>query len=129
MRIYGIGIDIVEIGRIASAIARHGERFLARVFTEEERRYCAKMREPAGCYAARFAVKEAVSKALGTGIGADAGWLDLETRHDRCGKPVVILGGAAAKFAAAAAISEVIVSISHSEHYTVAQAIATAADS
>jgi len=75
MNIIGTGVDIVETSRIASSLARHGDRFLARVFLEGERAYCGKMATPEQCYAARFAAKEAVSKAFGTGIGASlAGW-------------------------------------------------------
>ena len=68
MRIFGIGIDVVEVERIASAIERHGESFLAKLFTADERAYCEAQKKSALNYAARFAAKEAVSKALGTGL-------------------------------------------------------------
>ena len=96
MRIFGIGIDVVEVARIASAIQRHGEPFLARVFTAGERAYCESRKVPALHFAARFAAKEAVVKALGTGIGEHAAWLDLEITRDPVGAPQVVLGGAAA---------------------------------
>ncbi len=127
MNIAGIGIDIVEIARIEAMLARQGERILQRLFTAEEQRYCGAMREPARGYAARFAAKEAVSKAFGTGIGADCGWLDLAIAHNPAGKPILTLHAAAAAFAERAGIREVLLSLSHSEHYAVAQAIAVGA--
>ena len=87
LRVLGIGVDIVETARIESSLARFGDRFLARVFTDAEREYCASMPFPARHYAARFAAKEAVSKAFGTGIGAQAGWRDIEVRRKESGEP------------------------------------------
>jgi holo-[acyl-carrier protein] synthase len=127
MNILGIGIDIVELARIESMIARHGDRFLDRVFTPEERRYCSNLRTASRCYAARFAAKEAVSKAFGTGIGARVGWLDLEIERDPAGKPSVCLLNAAAAFAQELGITQILVTLSHAEHYAVAQAIAIGA--
>ncbi len=100
MTILGTGVDIVETSRIASSLERHGERFLARVFLDGERAYCGRMATPSQCYAARFAAKEAVSKAFGTGIGASLGWLDIEVRRKASGEPFVILHGEGAKTAA-----------------------------
>lgn len=124
MKIVGTGIDIVETTRIAGSIARHGERFLSRVFTAGERQYCAAMKEPAAFYAARFAAKEAVSKAFGTGISAQLGWLDIEVRRKASGEPFVVLHGEGAATAQRLGISEVRISLSHSDHYAVAQALA-----
>ena len=90
MKILGIGVDVVEIARIAASIERHGERFLARLFTEEERSYCSSSRFPERFFAGRFAAKEAISKALGTGIGADLGWLDMEVRRLSSGAPWLV---------------------------------------
>ena len=126
MRIYGIGIDVVEVERIASAIDRHGEPFLAKLFTSGERAYCASQKRPALHYAARFAAKEAVSKALGTGIGGDAGWLDLEIIRDVSGAPKLLLHGAAADFAKLKGIPEIQISLSHAKEYAAANAIAMA---
>ena len=95
MKILGTGVDIVETARIAGSLDRHGERFLARVFLEGERAYCGKMASPERCYAARFAAKEAVSKAFGTGIGAALGWLDIEVQRKPSGEPYVVLHGEA----------------------------------
>ncbi len=124
MNVFGIGVDIVEIARIEGVIARQGERFLERVFTAEERAYCGGQREPARCYAARFAAKEAVSKAFGTGIGEQVGWLDLTVLRDAAGKPSLRLEGAAKAYAREVGVGEVLISLSHSEHYAVAQALA-----
>ena len=120
----GIGVDVVEIARIAAAVARHGDRFLARLFTPGELAYCGKMKQPMACYAARFAAKEAVSKAFGTGIGPDVTWHDIDVCRKANGAPYITLRGAGARFAAAHGIREVLISLSHTESYAVAQAIA-----
>lgn len=127
MRIHGIGIDVVEVGRIASAIERHGEPFLARLFTAAERSYCEAQKVPALHFAARFAAKEAASKALGTGIGGDAGWLELEVTRDRLGAPKLILHGTAAEFADSHGLTAVQISLSHAKEYAAANAIAIGA--
>lgn len=126
MRIFGIGIDVVEVDRIASAIERHGEPFLSRLFTPAERDYCAAQKNPALHYAARFAAKEAVSKALGTGIGGEAGWLDLEIVRDVTGAPTLALHGAAAAFARSQGITDTRISLSHARDYAAANAVAVA---
>ena len=122
--IFGIGIDVVEVERIAHAIERHGEPFLAKLFTAGERGYCDGQKRPSLHYAARFAAKEAVSKALGTGIGSDAGWLDLEIVRDPSGAPRLVLQGCAADFAERNGISEVRISLTHARDYAAANAIA-----
>ncbi|MEP6672477.1 MAG: holo-ACP synthase [Chthoniobacter sp.] len=127
MNILGTGVDIVETSRIASSLEKHGDRFLARVFLDGERAYCSKMATPSQCYAARFAAKEAVSKAFGTGIGASLGWLDIEVRRKASGEPFVILHGEGAKTAARLGITEIRLSLSHSDHYAVAHALALGA--
>ncbi len=124
MNVLGLGVDIVEIARIESSIARHGEPFLRRVFTDAEREYCAKMSAPAPFYAARWAAKEAVSKAFATGIGAEFGWLDLEVCRRPSGAPFLLLHRGAAAYAERLGIREILLSLSHSEHYAVANAIA-----
>lgn len=126
MRVFGIGIDVVEVERIASAMQRHGTPFLTRLFTAGEREYCESRKTPALHYAARFAAKEAVSKALGTGIGGHAGWLDLEIVHNAAGMPRLCLGGAAASFAKNHGITEIQISLTHARHYAAANAIAIA---
>jgi len=128
MKIFGIGIDVVEVERIASAIERHGESFLARLFTRAERDYCEAQKNPSLHFAARFAAKEAVSKALGTGIGGDAGWLDLEITRDVLGAPKLQLTGTAADFSKRNNIREIQISLSHARDYATANAIAIADD-
>jgi len=128
MKIIGTGVDIVETSRIAASVARHGERFLQRLFLEGERAYCAKMAVPDRCHAARFAAKEAVSKAFGTGIGAQLGWLDIEVRRKASGEPFVVLHGAGIETARRLGISEIRLSLSHSDHYAVASALALGND-
>ncbi|HYR57727.1 MAG TPA: holo-ACP synthase [Chthoniobacteraceae bacterium] len=123
MKIVGTGIDIVESARIAESIKRHGERFLARVFTGGERQYCSAMKKPETFFAARFAAKEAVSKAFGTGIGAQLGWLDIDVRRKASGEPFVVLTGDGAATARRLGITEIRLSLSHSEHYAVAHAL------
>ncbi len=124
MQIFGIGIDVVEVARIARAIQRHGQPLLARLFTADERAYCQSRKIPPLHYAARFAAKEAVGKALGTGIGGHAAWLDLEVAHDSGGGPQVRLSGAAAAFAQNHGITEIKISLTHARDYAAANAIA-----
>lgn len=124
MRIHGIGIDVVEVERISSAIERHGEAFLAKIFTSAERAYCDSRKYPAMHYAARFAAKEAAAKALGTGIGAHAGLHDLEVVHDANGAPDLRLVGAALAFAAKHGITRIMISLSHSREHAAANAVA-----
>jgi len=124
MIIHGIGIDVVEVGRIEAAISNLGDTFLARLFTVREREYCQKQHRPGLHYAARFAAKEAVSKALGTGIGGEAGWLDMEVERAESGAPKMIFTGNAADFLASRGIAEVQVSLSHAKEYAAANAVA-----
>jgi holo-[acyl-carrier protein] synthase len=126
MRVFGIGIDVVEVARIASAIERHGEPFLAKLFTAAEREYCETRKNPAMHYAARFAAKEAVSKALGTGIGAHVGLHDLEILHDASGAPKLHLSGSAGIFAKENGITDIQISLTHAREYAAANAIAIA---
>lgn len=124
MIIYGIGIDVVEVDRIETAIERQGEAFLARLFTEREREYCQRQARPAMHYAARFAAKEAVSKAFGTGIGGSAGWLEMEVLRGENGAPTMLFHGNAADFLVAEGISEVQISLTHARDYAAANAVA-----
>ena len=87
MDLEGIGIDVVEISRILSSMEEFGDKFLARIFTDRERAYCERQKRPEMHYAARFAAKEAISKAFGTGIGREVGWLDMEILK----KPLITL--------------------------------------
>lgn len=124
MQVFGIGIDIIEISRIEETIGRHGERFLHKILTEGERAYCLAQKKPATHIAARFAAKEAVSKAFGTGIGAELGWLDVEVLRKAGGAPEIRLTGAGEAFAKREGIGEIKISISHARDYAVAKAMA-----
>lgn len=124
MQVFGIGIDIIEIERIEGSIERLGERFLNRVFTEQERAYCDRQARPAINYAARFAVKEAVAKAFGTGIGKNLALLDINVLRAESGAPSVEITGDGASFMQQHGITEVKVSLSHAEHYAAANAMA-----
>lgn len=123
MILLGIGIDVVEVDRIKSSLEEFGENFLSRIFTEEEQRYCTQQKRPEIHFAARFAAKEAISKAFGTGIGKDVSWLDMEITRRPSGEPVVTLSGAAAKIAQAKGVSQVMVSLTHAQHYAAANAV------
>ena len=91
-----VGIDIIEVERIEKVIKKWGDRFLNRVFLPDEIAFCRTKRTPSICFAARFAVKEAFSKALGTGI-RKLSWRDIETRHNELGKPYLIIRGKSKK--------------------------------
>ena len=125
MSVLGLGVDIVEIERFTSAMQRSGQAFLDRLFLPDEQAYCSPQREPARCFAARFAAKEAVSKALGTGIGSQLGWRDIEIRRKDSGEPFIVLHGTGAETAKRLGVSGILLSLSHSEHYAVANAICT----
>ena len=91
--ILGTGIDLIEVVRIAASFAKFGERFVNRVLLPDEIAYCLAHKNPAPFLAVRFAAKEAVSKAFGTGIGAQLGWQDIEIRRKKSGEPFVVLHG------------------------------------
>jgi holo-[acyl-carrier protein] synthase len=110
---------MVEVARIARALERHGERFYRRFFTEQEQAYCAGRIE---CLAGRFAVKEAVAKALGTGIGP-VRWVEIEVVCDEQGKPDLLLHGEARARAAAAGLDQWSISLSHTASHAVGFAV------
>lgn len=112
---------MVEIRRIQSAIEKN-PRFLQKVYTEEEIRYCQRKKNPWQSFAARFAAKEAVSKAMGTGIGK-IGLTEVEVVNKPSGQPQIVLHGAAKAFAAEHGIGRVHLSLSHSEAYAIATVI------
>lgn len=111
--VQGLGLDLVEVRRIESVIQKQGERFIRRVFTEREREYCGAKAQPAVFYAARFAAKEAVAKAFGTGIGAAIGWLDIEVGRNQLGAPQVHLWSKGAELAASRRVVRVLLSLTH----------------
>ncbi len=93
MAVFSVGVDLVEIARIRSTIDKFGERFLNKVFTAAEQAYCGSKQGGAECYAARFAAKEAVFKAAGTGLSTGMQWQDVEIVNDENGRPRVTLSG------------------------------------
>lgn len=123
MNLIGIGIDVVEVSRIKSSLDEFGEKFLTKIFTEAEREYCQKQKTPEIHLAARFAAKEAIAKAFGTGIGKDVGWLDMEITRRASGEPEVKLSGAAANLAQEKQVCNVMVSLTHAKHYAAANAV------
>ena len=118
-----VGVDIIEIERIKQVLQRHGERFLRRVYTEAEIAYC-RGRVPE--LAARFAAKEATSKALGTGLVGRGGifWREVEVLPDARGKPLVHLHGRAQDRAESLGLQEFAISLSHCQEYAVAFVVA-----
>jgi holo-[acyl-carrier protein] synthase len=121
--IIGTGIDVCEVPRIAQSIARFGERFLQRVFTPEEIRYCHSKRNSTERFAARFAAKEAAMKALGTGQRQGVIWRDIEVAHAPGGRPVLRLSGIAAEIAQKLGVNRTSMSLTHSENTAIAMVI------
>lgn len=119
--ILSTGVDIVEVARIRDAIGRHGERFVARIFTEVEQLEC---RGRAESFAVRFAAKEATAKALGCGIG-DVSWLDIEIKGDENRAPHLYLSNAAEEKAKEKGLLSWSVSLSHTESQAIAFVVAT----
>ncbi len=120
MSVVGIGVDLVECARIQHSLDRFGDRFLRRVFTEGEIKYCMSMKFPARHLAARFAAKEAVSKAFGTGIGKAMGWRDIDVHKKPSGEPFLVLGGGAEKLARERGVTNALITLSHSHEHAVA---------
>ena len=120
MSVLGIGVDLVECTRIERSLDRFGEKFLRRVFTEGEIEYSMSMKFPARHLAARFAAKEAVSKAFGTGIGKAMGWRNIDIRKKESGEPFLIFLGTTEAFAAERGVTSALITLSHTENYAVA---------
>ena len=121
--ILGTGVDIIETARIKKSVEEFGDRFLDRCFWPDEVAYCRGMKFPALHFAARFAAKEAVSKAFGTGIGQQLGWKDMEIRKRDSGEPYVVLHGKGAELAKRRGVAGVFVSLSHCREYAAAHAV------
>jgi holo-[acyl-carrier protein] synthase len=124
MNVLGIGTDIVENLRIAQMIERHGELFLRRVYTPHEIEYCRVRKASTQHYAGRWAAKEAVLKALGTGWSRGIRWLDIEVRNDDGGPPRVTLRGGALQVSRQVGVAEILISIAHCRSHAVAYALA-----
>ncbi len=118
----GIGNDILEIERLRKSIERHGEHFLDRLFTAQEKEICQRYKDAVPHFAGRFAAKEAIVKALGTGFGSQVSWHDIEVLSDELGKPIVRVSKTLeSRFGKL----ELLVSISHSAAYATAVALWT----
>lgn len=124
MDILGIGTDIIECPRIGRMIENHGELFLRRVYTGREIRFCQARKHAIEHFAGRWAAKEAVLKALGTGWTRGVGWTDVEIRADVNGQPVVHVGGAAKDAAVRRKVGDILVTIAHCRTYATAYALA-----
>ena len=121
--ILGLGIDIIEVARIQASYERFGERFLNRILLPKEIGYCLSHKMPAPFLAARFAAKEAISKAFGTGIGASLGWQDMEICKKESGEPFVVLHGKGKKLFKSRRAKRLLVSLSHTVNYAAATAV------
>ena len=121
--IVGTGIDITEVPRIRETIERFGQRFLQRVFTEGEIRYCESKANRFERYAARFAAKEAGMKAIGTGWNFGVRWRDVEVARKPGGRPTLRFHGKAAEFAAKLGATNVALSLTHTREQAMAQVI------
>jgi holo-[acyl-carrier protein] synthase len=124
MDILGIGTDIVECPRIGKMIEQHGELFLRRVYTDREIRYCQSRKHAIEHFAGRWAAKEAILKAMGTGWSRGIAWTHVEVRNGQDGQPRVMIGGVAREVARERGIGEILVSISHCRTYATAYALA-----
>lgn len=123
-RVIGTGVDLVENARIRTIIDQWGIRFKSRVFLPPEQAYCDGKASPWLYYAGRFAVKEAVAKGFGTGIGPDLGWLDMEVIKDPLsGAPSIALSPHGRLLADRLKVSRILISLSHTHNFAVAQAI------
>jgi holo-[acyl-carrier protein] synthase len=121
--IVGTGIDIVEVPRVEQAIARFGDRFLQRIFTPDEIRYCDSKQNRYERYAARFAAKEAGFKAIGTGWRLGVTWQEVEVRREPSGRPTLVFTGRAAEFANNLGAKHAFLSLSHTAEHAIAQVI------
>jgi holo-[acyl-carrier protein] synthase len=120
MSVVGIGVDLVECARIQHSLDRFGEKFLHRVFTDGEIAYAMSMKYPARHLAARFAGKEAVSKAFGTGIGKAMGWRNIDICKKDSGEPFLVFSGPAEELAVKRGVTSALITLSHTEHQAMA---------
>lgn len=121
--ILGIGVDVIEPKRIAESIERHGERFLERTFTAMEIAYCRDRKRSEEHFAARWAAKEAVAKALGTGFDRDVGWQDVEVVKEDSGAARIDLHGKAQAVADRLGAKRIHLSLSHTDTAAVAMVV------
>ncbi len=123
MSVIGIGVDVIECARIQRSMERFGDRFLHRVFTDGEIEYSMSMKFPERHLAARFAAKEAVSKAFGTGIGKAMGWRDIDIQKKSSGEPFLVFSGSAKELAAKRGVTSALITLSHTEHQAMASVV------
>lgn len=123
--IFGIGIDLVEVDRIRKICDRWSSRFTSRVFTEKELDYCNSKKNRYQSLAGRFAAKEAMFKALGTGWNFGMRWKEIEVVNDNLGKPCIVLSGEVSRFADRLEIKKALVSMSHTKQFVIAQVVLT----
>jgi holo-[acyl-carrier protein] synthase len=121
--IVGIGVDLCEVDRMEAAIARHGERFLTRIYTSAERTYCESKVNRMERFAGRFAAKEAAMKAIGTGWRRGVTWRDFEVVRAASGQPVILFHGAARQIADELGVKRALVSITHIKSMAMAQVV------
>lgn len=119
--VIGTGIDLVQVGRIREAIGRWNDSFLQRIYTAQEIQYCQGKQNPTLHFAARFAGKEAVRKALGETVQ----WKDVEIGNGRLGEPKVNLTGKAKKISQKRGVKRILLSLSHDRSYAIAQVVLT----
>ncbi len=122
--VLGIGIDLCEVARMRRTLARFGDCFLGRCFTDRERVDCLHRRDPAPSFAARWAAKEAAAKALGTGIGGPVGWREVEVVRTDTGQPELHLTGGAATEATRQGVRHLHLSLTHERGMAAAVVIA-----
>ncbi|MFO1488546.1 MAG: holo-ACP synthase [Verrucomicrobiota bacterium] len=121
--ILGLGIDIIEVARIESSYERFGEKFVKRILLPDEISYCSLHKKAGPFLAVRFAAKEAISKAFGTGICGQLGWLDMEIRRKQSGEPFVVLHGKGRELFDQRGAKQLMISLSHTENYATAVAV------
>lgn len=121
--ILGIGIDLIEVARIQASYEKFGDRFVSRILHPNEISYCLSHRVPGPFLAARFAAKEAISKAFGTGIGAELGWRDMEVAKKPSGEPYVIMHDRGQELLKARGARAIHISLSHTQEHATAIAI------
>jgi holo-[acyl-carrier protein] synthase len=122
--VLGLGTDLIETKRLQESIDRFGDRFLERIFTEDEIAYCMRKKNAAESFAARFAAKEAAAKALGTGISRGVSWKEFEVRREASGRPTLHLSGRAAELAGAMGVRQIQLSLTHSRELALAVVVA-----
>lgn len=125
MQIIGIGVDLVRVDRIRAIMERWHDRFLSRLYTEAERQYCFRRASPYASLAGRFAVKEAILKALGVGWSRGVSWIDIEVLNDAAGRPIATVRGRLESLMQEAGVTAIHVSLAHDADYAMAEVVLT----